>query len=598
MLKKIPPRIIQNAVGLAVFTSMRSGLWTSGSGGSGVLIARKPDGTWSPPSGLMLQTATLGFVLGVDIYDCVVVINSFTTLEVFGRPKVTLGTDVQMTGGPLVSLGLLENEFNWADLSDTVFTYVKSKGQATEVKLDGTILNERADENERFYGSNFSVPKILAGDINQSLPQVRPLTEILKAAEGRTDFDANLIEQLASQPTPGDATIESPISATSLSPSFGLPTSEDPDPFGVLALELAGMEIREAGTRSRPDSSQFEYCPSPTSSAFPKRGRQSVDTYLSRSNRGSYMSSRTMATERSHMTDAFTQTGQANTAQTTPSPGRSEDGHQRFNDDVPEIHEPVEVDYTQIDISALRNLSAFPDLDDEPTIVSLTNDDTHHVDEPTKVNLPNDDIYHFDESASPKAVAENEVDADDEDEDGDDEEYFSDDDIEFEDAEEPVIYEVATAQPPRLAIVAAQAVQVKGAVVNIPRRIPPPLPLRSPARMSRRSKSEFGDVSMMRSPLRQEFDITAQLEDATTPTPGEAFSPAVSSVTDTHEVVNDSTETEEPKRTTTPTQETIDYYSTLHSQEPQPENAANQTPMIDEQAVEFRSTPGVPVSVA
>src|SRR4051794_27164489 len=69
--KKIPPRIIQNAVGLAVFSCMRSGLWMSGSGGAGMITARKADGTWSPPSGIMLHTAALGFVIGVDIYDCV-----------------------------------------------------------------------------------------------------------------------------------------------------------------------------------------------------------------------------------------------------------------------------------------------------------------------------------------------------------------------------------------------------------------------------------------------------------------------------------------------------------------------------------------------
>ena len=47
VLKKIPEKVIQNAVGLAIFTTMRTGLWVSGAGGSGVLIARKEDGEWS-----------------------------------------------------------------------------------------------------------------------------------------------------------------------------------------------------------------------------------------------------------------------------------------------------------------------------------------------------------------------------------------------------------------------------------------------------------------------------------------------------------------------------------------------------------------------
>ncbi|ORY63153.1 uncharacterized protein BCR38DRAFT_345013 [Pseudomassariella vexata] len=593
VLKKIPPRIMQNAVGLAVFTSMRSGLWTSGSGGSGILLARKADGTWSPPSGLMLQTATLGFVLGVDIYDCVVIINTFTMLETFGRSKFTLGTDVSLAAGPLVSLGLLENDIRWADLSDTVFTYVKAKGQSANVRLDGTILSHRPDENERFYGANFSIPKILAGDVNQSLPQLRSLSEILKAAEGRTDYDAVLVEQLASTPCPSDASIESPSSVSSLSPSFGIPDIEDPDPFGVLALEMAGLEIREAGTRLRPESSQFEYAPSPTSIAFPRAGRQSVDTYLSRSNRGSYMSSKTMATERSQMTDACTQT-ELNTPETTPSPSYSENGQpRRISEEVPKFEEePEEVDYTKIDLSALRNLSAFPDLEEEPITASPEKHVSNgEAEAHTSAEAEKPDIH---------VTNDDGVDADDE-EMGD-----SDSEDEFEDAEqqeeeEPVVYEVATAQaPPRMTIVAAQAIQMKGAVVTIPRRIPPPLPLRSPARMSRASKSEFGDVSMMASPLRQEFETGVQIEEAATPKPGETFIASTNGAASPLSTAGDAepaTSSTEVERSATPTQETINPLSDSHDQA-RAAVTATQPAFIEAEKVEPESNHGVPVSVA
>lgn len=67
VVKKIPEQVIRNAKGLAIFTTMRTGLWVSGAGGSGVLVARKADGTWSPPSGIMLHTAGLGFLVGIDM---------------------------------------------------------------------------------------------------------------------------------------------------------------------------------------------------------------------------------------------------------------------------------------------------------------------------------------------------------------------------------------------------------------------------------------------------------------------------------------------------------------------------------------------------
>ncbi|KAI0548999.1 hypothetical protein F4679DRAFT_284836 [Xylaria curta] len=538
ILKKIPPRLIQNAVGLAIFTSMRSGLWTSGSGGSGILIARKTDGTWSPPSGLVLQTPSLGFVIGVDIYDCVLIINNFTVLEAFARPKFTLGTDVILSTGPLVSLGLLENDVTWTDLSDAAITYVKAKGQYSDVKLDGTILQERRDENERFYGMTLGVAKILSGDINQSLPQLRSLTEVLKAAEGRVDYDTALVDSLSSQPAPGDATIEPPVVTPVLAPTFGVPTVDDPDPFGVLALEMAGIGIREAGSHLRPESSQFEFHPSPTSPLFPKVKRGSVDTAMSRSNRGSYMSSRTVGTDKSQTTDACTHTFSA-TPETTPthSQSQSEDGHQQHSsDEVHESKEPEEVDYTKIDISSLRMLSNFPDLEEEiiPETSSSHNDtqaparqDMNDKDEENEKSEPREERS----DRGPISTADNESndDADDE-EDGnsssiyhqDDDTLDSeegsdfDDDDELDDEDEAVVFEVATAQAPaRMAIVGTQVMQAKGAIVTIPKKVPPPLPLRSPARTSRR-RSQMPDVgSMISSPLRKEFDPVETSEGAT-----------------------------------------------------------------------------------
>lgn len=58
---------------------------------------------------------------------------------------------------------------------------------------------------------------------------------------------------------------------------FGIPAYGDPDPFGVLALEREGLEIKEAGTKHRPSSDAFDYRPSPTSPIFSTFARRSVD---------------------------------------------------------------------------------------------------------------------------------------------------------------------------------------------------------------------------------------------------------------------------------------------------------------------------------
>ena len=45
------PKVIRNCKGLAIFTVMRTGLHWSGAGGSGIIVARMPNGSWSPPAG-------------------------------------------------------------------------------------------------------------------------------------------------------------------------------------------------------------------------------------------------------------------------------------------------------------------------------------------------------------------------------------------------------------------------------------------------------------------------------------------------------------------------------------------------------------------
>jgi hypothetical protein len=230
----------------------------SGSGGAGILVARKADGTWSPPSGIMMHTVGVGFLVGVDIYDCVIVINSDKALEAFQSIRCTLGGEISAVAGPAGVGGILDTELH--KRQSPLFTYIKSRGFYAGLQLDGTIVIERTDENERFYGERIGVKDILAGKVRHAPYEVRRLMETLKAAQGDTNVDESLIPDEA---PPADYEITAPEEK-----SFGIPDQEDPDPFGVLALQDAGFEIKEAGTHKRPTSEQFEFKPSPTSPIY------------------------------------------------------------------------------------------------------------------------------------------------------------------------------------------------------------------------------------------------------------------------------------------------------------------------------------------
>ncbi|KAG9233148.1 LAS seventeen-binding protein-like protein [Amylocarpus encephaloides] len=469
VLKKIPQKVIEKAIGLAIFTTMRTGLWVSGSGGSGVLLARKENGEWSPPSGIMLHTAGLGFLVGVDIYDCVVVINNRKALEAFTKIRATLGGEISAVAGPVGVGGVLENDGKWKQANRPVFTYLKSRGFYAGVQVDGTVIIERTDENERFYGERIGVADILAGKARHPPYEIKMLMETVKAAEGRTDFDRDMMEVLEDQPAPGDVDVVSPTTASG--PTFGIPEPDDPDPFGVLALEKFGLEIKEAGTKSRPPSSQFEYNPSPTSPIFGRFQRRSMDTLATHSNRESYMSTRSSRTRTS--IDRSTQTTEMGTQTNFDSPSISpshSDENKRIveEDETPLVKEPEDVDYTKIDLGPYSNLNRREDFESTPI-----------NDSPRENDLGHDGTEQLPISIDTSFVTDDEDDDD----------------------EEPVIFEAASAQA---TVLTPSVIKARGGVVNIPKRPPPPpLPPRNSARSSR---NMMIDQASGRSPVRSSFE--------------------------------------------------------------------------------------------
>lgn len=469
----------------------------TGSGGSGILIARKSDGTWSPPSGIMLHTPTLSFVIGVDIYDCILVISDLTALEAITRPRVTLGEDVGLASGQSVALDSAPTDFQWSDPGSTVLTYLKARGQDQHVNLTGSILTERANENERFYAPNISQMDILAGNV-RDVEETKPLLEVIKMAEGRTDFDAAIVSRIAATAAPGDALIASPTSNSASSAlSFGVPSVADPDPFGILALEMAGLEIREAGSSVRPPSSQLNFGPSLTSPTLSKFSRQSVDTFATQSRRQSSMSTHTI---KSQTTDTGTQTDAGkSTPGTVFSPEQGVDSPKSPPDNqiksLSEVSEDsaAEVDYTTIDTTPLRHISGPPSIRSETSADEKAKETSPPI-EPDRAS-----------KASSTYGADSDSDgghATDDEDDVSDMSDLSDDEL--------VVFEVAAVQPARTQAVASRVVQAKGSMVTIPKRLPPPLPMRNPGRRSRLGNAILGENSGPRSPLRQEFGEESQ----------------------------------------------------------------------------------------
>jgi lipid-binding SYLF domain-containing protein len=326
VLKKIPTEVIKNAKGLAIFTTMRTGLWVSGAGGSGILVARTgEDGTgpWSPPSGIMLHTAGLGFLVGVDIYDCVVVINTLEALESFTKIRCTLGGEVSAVAGPVGIGGVLETEVH--KRRAPIWTYLKSRGFYAGVQVDGTVIIERTDANEEFYGERISVGNILKGKAKNVPSSTHMLMATIAAAQG-DEVDESELPSAGFAPS--DAEIETH--------TFGVPDAEDDDPYGVKALEKEGLEIKEAGTGQRPSMEVFEFRPhpgSPVYDTFTKSARRSVDGGgMGALKRESWRNS----TQSFSSVDKGTQTGDEDSRSHSHSPDKHVSSPQKITEHVPD----------------------------------------------------------------------------------------------------------------------------------------------------------------------------------------------------------------------------------------------------------------------
>lgn len=180
-LNSIPKAVLQRARGLAIFQVVKAGFVFSGKAGSGIVIARLPDGSWSAPSCIATGGVGWGLQIGADLTDFVIVLNSDDAVRAFSLGgNVTIGGNISASAGPIGTGGSVQ-----ASLAHPapMFSYSKSKGLFAGLSLEGTVLIERKDANRDFYGSPVPAIDILGGRVPP--PEVASkLYEIIEAAEG------------------------------------------------------------------------------------------------------------------------------------------------------------------------------------------------------------------------------------------------------------------------------------------------------------------------------------------------------------------------------------------------------------------------------
>ncbi|KAI8825313.1 uncharacterized protein EV422DRAFT_554064, partial [Fimicolochytrium jonesii] len=159
----IPSKVIANAKGIAVITILKAGFLWSGRAGSGIVVAKLPDGRWSAPSAIAAGGAGFGAQIGAQLTDCVFILNNEAAVKAFSHGgNLTFGGNMSVAAGPKGrSAEAAGSVVNLAP----IFSYSKSKGLFAGVSLEGSVIVTRSDANRACYGRKVSPKEILSGEV-------------------------------------------------------------------------------------------------------------------------------------------------------------------------------------------------------------------------------------------------------------------------------------------------------------------------------------------------------------------------------------------------------------------------------------------------
>jgi lipid-binding SYLF domain-containing protein len=162
----IPGELLDRAECVIVFPSVKKvALGVGGSYGRGAITCRTGenyDGRWSAPAMFALEGASIGFQLGGQATDYVVlVMNDRGASSVLGS-KVKLGADASAAAGPKGrSAGAATDIVMQAEM----LTYSRARGLFAGVSLEGSTLRADNDANRLVYGREISPRDIVRGGV-------------------------------------------------------------------------------------------------------------------------------------------------------------------------------------------------------------------------------------------------------------------------------------------------------------------------------------------------------------------------------------------------------------------------------------------------
>jgi lipid-binding SYLF domain-containing protein len=162
----IPQELLQNAEAVAVIPHViKAALGIGGRWGKG-LVAIRNNGIWGPPAYIDLGGGSIGFQIGGEAADIVLVFTDRRGVESLLDSKLKLGADVSVAAGPVGRSASAGTDLRF---ESGVYSYSRTKGLFAGLALDGAVITIDDSANHKVYGSEISGRDILLrGKVSKS----------------------------------------------------------------------------------------------------------------------------------------------------------------------------------------------------------------------------------------------------------------------------------------------------------------------------------------------------------------------------------------------------------------------------------------------
>jgi lipid-binding SYLF domain-containing protein len=133
-----------------------------GSYGRGVLICRTGQhfgGSWGAPAMYALEGGSIGFQIGGEATDFVILVMNDRGANSLLHSKVKLGGDASAAAGPVGRTASADTD---AYMRAEMLTYSRARGAFAGVSLEGSSLRPDGDANAELYGKGVTAEKIIS----------------------------------------------------------------------------------------------------------------------------------------------------------------------------------------------------------------------------------------------------------------------------------------------------------------------------------------------------------------------------------------------------------------------------------------------------